>query len=209
MTTRGLLLLFGLAGCEPSPTPSPDTDAPTDDILSEGEVVFATTLGAIHLQLDPSAAPVTCTNFLGYVDAGFYDGDDGAQPTVFHRIVPGFVIQGGGLTEALQRKDTQSAIPNESDNGRRNTRGTLSMARLNDPDSATSQFFINLVDNPFLDATPGNTDGYAVFADVVIGMDVVDAIAAVRTQTTGQFSDVPVEPVVVLDVTRGPRGDAP
>ncbi|HET6584527.1 MAG TPA: peptidylprolyl isomerase [Nannocystaceae bacterium] len=115
-----------------------------------------------------------------------------------HRVVPGFVIQGGGLTEALATKATMPAIVNESGNGLTNVRGAISMARTMDPDSATSQFFVNLVDNPSLDEPPG----YAVFGAVVEGIEVVDAMAEVATQSVGQYDDVPVEPIVVLSVTR-------
>ena len=156
-------------------------------------VLLETTLGDIVLELDPELAPITVANFYGYVDSGFYDGSDGMGATTFHRVVAGFVIQGGGVTEAGALKPTMSAIVNESGNGLTNMRGTISMARTSDPDSATSQFFINLVDNPDLDAPPG----YAVFGQVVEGLDVVDAIGA--TPTT---SEVPDEPIVIMSATR-------
>jgi peptidyl-prolyl cis-trans isomerase A (cyclophilin A) len=188
---------------------APVEPAPLDDTLGIDEVLFSTSAGDIRIQLDAASAPVTSTNFLDYVDAGFYDGADGDGATVFHRIVPGFVVQGGGLTASLARKATAPSIVNESDNGLLNTRGTLSMARLSAENSATSQFFINLVDNPFLDASLGTSNGYAVFAEVVDGMDVVDAMATVATGSQGMLDDVPLEPIEVLDVTRGPRSDAP
>ena len=132
-------------------------------------VVFSTTLGEVTIELYPEKAPITVENFLAYVDAGFYDG------TVFHRVVPGFVIQGGGFTESMEQKSTRPPIKNEADNGLKNERGTLSMARTRDVNSGTSQFFINLIDNAFLDH--GTRDfGYAVFARVVVGMDVIDKI---------------------------------
>lgn len=156
-------------------------------------VRLQTTLGDIVLELDPVLAPITAANFFTYVEAGFYDGQDGLGATVFHRVIPGFVIQGGGLTEALSQKATMMPITNEFGNGLTNDRGTISMARTNDPNSATSQFFINLVDNDGLDDPPG----YAVFGAVTEGLDVVDAIAAVETNA----SDVPVVPVVIMSAT--------
>jgi peptidyl-prolyl cis-trans isomerase A (cyclophilin A) len=157
------------------------------------QVVFETTLGTIVIELDEDLAPITSANFIAYVEAGFYDGTDGLGATTFHRVIPGFVIQGGGLTEALQTKATMAPIVNEFGNGLLNARGTISMARTTDPDSATSQFFINLVDNGGLDVPPG----YAVFGEVVEGMEVVDAIAAVPTTTMGPYEDVPVDPISV------------
>ena len=152
-------------------------------------VIFSTSMGDITIELLSEEAPVTAKNFLDYVDAGFFDG------TIFHRVIPGFVIQGGGFTADMNQKPTRAPIKNEADNGVRNLRGTLSMARTSDINSATSQFFINLKDNAFLDH--GSRDfGYAVFGRVVEGMDVVDKIAAVKTGNRGPHSDVPVEPVV-------------
>ncbi|MDT8435380.1 MAG: peptidylprolyl isomerase [Gemmatimonadota bacterium] len=159
---------------------------------TEGPVVMMeTTEGTLRIELYPEEAPITVENFLAYVDSGFYDG------TVFHRIVPGFVIQGGGFTADMEQKETRDPITNESDNGLRNLRGTLSMARLPAAHTATSQFFVNLVDNPALDhgGRPGATWGYAVFGRVIEGMDVVDAIASAPTTTAGGMADVPVEPV--------------
>jgi peptidyl-prolyl cis-trans isomerase A (cyclophilin A) len=156
-------------------------------------VLFETTLGDIVIELDPELAPITVENFFAYVDAGFYDGSDGMGATTFHRVVAGFVIQGGGVTEAGGLKPTMSPIVNEFGNGLTNLRGTISMARTSDPDSATSQFFINLVDNPDLDIPPG----YAVFGQVVEGLDVVDAIGATPT-----MNEVPDEPIVIMAATR-------
>lgn len=156
---------------------------------------FQTTLGEFTVELDEESAPVTCRNFLRYVDDGFFDG------TVFHRVIPGFMIQGGGFTEAMKQKPTHGPIANEAGNGLRNRRGALAMARTNDPDSATAQFFVNLVDNAFLDQRPGNA-GYAVFGRVADGMDVVDRIAAVKTGRRGGHDDVPAEAVVIRQVRR-------
>ncbi len=154
-------------------------------------VIFETTLGNITMEMFPEEAPVTVENFLTYVRDGFYDG------TAFHRVIPGFVIQGGGMTKEMEQKSTRAPIKNEASNGLKNKRGSLSMARTQDVDSATSQFFINLEDNDFLDH--GERDyGYAVFAKVTEGMDVVDKIAAVKTGNCGYHQDVPVEPGVVL-----------
>ncbi len=153
-------------------------------------VVFETSHGVIKIEVDPAKAPVTAENFMRYVNEGFYSG------TIFHRVIPGFMIQGGGLDSQMSEKATNPAIKNEADNGLKNLRGTLSMARTQVKDSATSQFFINLQDNSFLDH--GARDfGYAVFAKVVEGMDVVDKIAAVKTGNHGHHADVPVEPVVI------------
>ena len=153
-------------------------------------VTFSTTLGDFTIELYPDRAPVTVENFLAYVDAGYYDG------TIFHRIIPGFVIQGGGFTPEMQEKKTSPPIVNEADNGLKNERGTLSMARTQVVDSATSQFFINLADNEFLDHSSRDF-GYAVFARVVDGMDVIDQIAEVPTGSRGGHDDVPQEPVVI------------
>lgn len=162
-------------------------------------VVFETTEGEIHIELFADDAPVSVENFLAYVDDGFYNG------TIFHRIIPGFVIQGGGFNEEMRQKPTRDPIVNEADNGRDNLRGTLSMARTQVRDSATSQFFVNLADNPFLDH--GERDfGYAVFGRVVEGMDVVDRIAAGPTGQRNGMPDVPVTPVVV-EATRRADGE--
>jgi peptidyl-prolyl cis-trans isomerase A (cyclophilin A) len=159
-------------------------------------VIFSTSLGDITIDLFHEQAPITVANFLQYVDDGFFDG------TIFHRVIPGFVIQGGGHTEDMRAKPTLSPIKNEAENGEKNLRGTLSMARTRDIDSATSQFFVNLKDNAMLDH--GSRDfGYAVFAKVSQGMDIVDKIAAVKTCTKGPYQDVPVEPVVILSARRG------
>lgn len=158
-------------------------------------VVFETSHGAVKVELLQDEAPVTVENFLRYVDEGFYAG------TIFHRVIPGFMIQGGGFDSQMDQKSTHPPIENEADNGLKNLRGTLSMARTQVKDSATSQFFINLQDNDFLDH--GTRDfGYAVFAKVVDGMDVVDNIAEVATGKHGPHSNVPIEPVVIESVCR-------
>ena len=154
---------------------------------------FETNLGRFTVELYEKEAPVTVANFLKYIDEGFFDG------TIFHRIVPGFVIQGGGFTEDMSQKKTQAPIKNEADNGLKNSRGTLSMARTNDINSATSQFFVNLKDNDFLDHSRGNF-GYAVFARVTEGMEVIDKIAAVETGRKKGFDDVPVDAVIMTSV---------
>ena len=158
-------------------------------------VVFETSHGEIHIEMYPEQAPVTVENFLQYVDDGFFND------TIFHRVMPGFVIQGGGFSPDMKQKSTRDPIQNEADNGLKNERGTLSMARTQDVNSATSQFFINLADNAFLDH--GTRDfGYAVFARVAEGMDVVDAIAKVKTGNSGFHQNVPVEPVVIASARR-------
>ena len=153
-------------------------------------VRFETSLGNFTVELDEESAPQSCRNFLRYVDDGFFDG------TIFHRVIPGFMIQAGGFTAEMKQKATHEPITNEADNGAKNRRGSIAMARTNDLHSATSQFFVNLVDNAFLDHRPGNF-GYAVFGRVAGGMDVIDRIAAVKTGRRAGHDDVPVEPVVV------------
>lgn len=153
-------------------------------------VRFETSLGDFTVEVDAESAPVSARNFLVYVDEGFFDG------TVFHRVIPGFMVQAGGFTADMRQKATRAPIENEADNGLRNTRGAIAMARTDDPDSATSQFFINLVDNAFLDRQPGNV-GYAVFGRVAAGMDVIDRIAKVRTGRRRGHDDVPAEAVVI------------
>lgn len=154
---------------------------------------FTTNLGVIDIELDPEHAPITCENFENYVKSGFYNG------TIFHRVIKGFMIQGGGVEPGMQQKPTNDPIKNEADNGLKNDKYTIAMARTNDPHSATAQFFINVADNDFLNHTAptGNGWGYAVFGKVVAGQDVVDQIARVRTGTRGWFGDVPVEDVVI------------
>ncbi len=160
-------------------------------------VKLETSMGVIVLELAPNRAPRTVDNFLQYVKDGFYDG------TVFHRVIKGFMIQGGGLTEAMERKPTREPIPNEADKGLKNRRGSIAMARTGDPDSATAQFFINTVDNHPLDYRDKTVQGwgYCVFGRVVQGMDVVDAIEAVETGRRAGYQDVPMETVVIQKAT--------
>jgi cyclophilin family peptidyl-prolyl cis-trans isomerase len=156
-------------------------------------VRLETTLGVIELELDAERAPISSENFLGYVRDGFYDG------LIFHRVIPTFMIQGGGFTPDMQQKQPRAPIQNEAANGLRNDRGTVAMARTSVVDSATAQFFINVVDNDFLNHRAPNPReyGYAVFGRVTAGMDVVDAIRNVPTGQQGPFRDVPRQPVVI------------
>jgi peptidyl-prolyl cis-trans isomerase B (cyclophilin B) len=159
-------------------------------------IVIKTTLGDIKIALNSDKAPNTAKNFLQYVKDGFYDG------TIFHRVIDGFMIQGGGFDAAMNQKGPQAAIENEADNGLKNTRGSLAMARTSDPHSATAQFFINVKDNDFLNfksKTPQGW-GYCVFAEVTEGMDIIDKIKAVKTTTKDGHQDVPVESVVINSV---------
>lgn len=164
-------------------------------------VEIQTNRGSIQLSLNEEKAPATVANFLRYVDEGFFDG------TIFHRIIAGFMIQGGGYTEQFERKSTAAAIKNEADNGLKNVRGSIAMARTNDPHSATAQFFINHMDNPSLDHRGPTLHGwgYTVFGEVTAGMDVVDAIATLPTGAAGPFrSDVPTSPVIIESIRRLP-----
>ena len=159
------------------------------------KVLLTTSLGEIEIELNAEKAPVSTANFLSYVDSGYYAG------TQFHRVIPGFMVQGGGFDASMQQKDTLAPIKNEADNGLHNVRGTLAMARTQVRDSATSQFFINHKDNAFLDN--GSRDfGYAVFGKVTRGMDVVDKIAQVPTANRGGHQNVPREPVLISEAKR-------
>ena len=157
---------------------------------------FTTNKGVFDVELNEAAAPKPCENFLQYVRSGFYNG------TIFHRVISGFMIQCGGFEPGLQQKETKAPIENEANNGLKNDKYTIAMARTNDPHSATSQFFINVADNDFLNHTSPTPRGwgYAVFGKVVAGTDVVDAIAAVRTASRSWYGDVPVEGVVMEKV---------
>ena len=154
---------------------------------------FITNHGNIDIELDFDKAPATAANFEQYAKDGFYNG------TIFHRVIPGFMIQGGGMESGMKEKDTREPIANEADNGLKNARGTIAMARTSDPHSASAQFFINLVDNHFLNHTSKTNAGwgYAVFGQVVAGMDIVDKIATVKTGRSGMHRDVPQEEVVI------------
>ena len=162
------------------------------------QIEIATTKGKIIIALDKQQAPATVANFLAYVDAEFYDG------TIFHRVIPGFMIQGGGFSADMQQKPTNTPVKNEADNKLKNDRGTIAMARTRDPHSATAQFFINVVNNDFLNykAKSAQGWGYAVFGKVISGMDVVDAIVKVPTSTRGRFKDVPSEAIIIESVRR-------
>ena len=206
----GAILLFGavifsISGCEKeqveqSTEPVKETKVEQAKQTPEQvplplKVKLETSKGDIIIELDEDKAPVTTQNFARYVKEGYYDG------LIFHRVIANFMIQGGGFTADIQRKQTHEPIINEAANGLRNDRGTLAMARTNDPHSATSQFFINHKNNDFLNYVEGKTAGYAVFGKVVEGMDVVDIIAAVQTTERAGMKDVPKEPVVIKSAT--------
>lgn len=160
------------------------------------QVQVDTNMGSFVLELNDKAAPKTVANFLTYVKSGFY------KNTLFHRVIPNFMIQGGGFVSGMDEKDTRAPIPIESRNGLSNARGTIAMARTNDPNSATSQFFINVKDNHFLNASASRDGyGYTVFGKVIAGMNTVDAIARVKTHSVGYFDDVPIRDVVIKKMT--------
>ncbi len=182
----GLTLVVMTIAASPTPVPK------------HPKVLMSTSLGDVTIELYPDKAPITVKNFLSYVDEGFYNG------TIFHRVVPKFVIQGGGFTKEMTQKKTKPPIKNEAGNGLTNTIGTLAMARTGMVDSATSQFFINLKDNSFLNhrgEAPAQF-GYAVFGKVVDGLEVVNKIAEVQTATKGAYQNVPVEAVVIKSISR-------
>ena len=185
----------------PAPTPAPKAaPAPFKTAVPAGPPVVAmqTNKGMIRIELFPDKAPKSVANFLAYVDDKFYDG------TIYHRVMPNYMIQGGGFTADMAEKNTRAPVDNESQGGESNARGTLAMARTNDPHSATGQFFINHANNRMLDfgARGANQWGYAVFGRVIEGMDVVDAIAATPTGNKGSYQNVPVENVVIESVRR-------
>lgn len=171
------------------------TAAESSSTAARPEVVLETTLGDIVLQLDPARSPITVSNFLQYVDAGHYDG------TIFHRVIPRFMVQAGGFTKDMKEKKTRDPIVNESKNRWHNERGTVAMARTNDPDSATAQFFINVKMNLSLDYR-GGQPGYTVFAQVIDGMATVDAIVYQPTTTVGPHADVPIDPIMITRARR-------
>jgi cyclophilin family peptidyl-prolyl cis-trans isomerase len=197
------LLTGGVATAEtagagtPSPEPAEAQEASAAAPPASNRVVIVTTRGDITLELFPEKSPKTVENFLQYVEDGFYEG------TIFHRVINSFMIQGGGFDKEYNKRETRDPVPNEADNGLANKRGTIAMARTMDPHSATAQFFINHKDNPALDhRNKGAGWGYAVFGQVVDGMDVVDAIATTRTGPGGPFrKDAPQEMVVIERVT--------
>jgi cyclophilin family peptidyl-prolyl cis-trans isomerase len=201
-----LVLICGCEKEEPQTKEAPvvQEEIETIDIEPERNVVenknprvkLETSMGDIVIELNAEAAPITVKNFLEYVESDFFDG------LIFHRVIKDFMIQGGGFTADMQRKQTNAPIKNEASNGLKNDRGTIAMARTNDPDSATSQFFINHKDNNFLNYTGAANPGYAVFGKTVEGMDVVDKIAVVPTTTLpNDMKDVPVEPVIIKSAT--------
>lgn len=181
-----LLALVALHGCSPQIDKSIEPE--------NQNVRMTTSLGVIELELDAKRAPRTVANFISYVDSGFYDG------TIFHRVIPGFMIQGGGLVPGMKEKRTDKKINNEADNGLKNVTGTIAMARTPDPHSASAQFFINTHDNVRLDHRDKSTQGwgYAVFGRVTKGMDVVKKIEAVQTGNAGMHQNVPVKDIVIL-----------
>ena len=187
MSVLALALLVAQAAPPSAATPRPTPKGP---LVALEVVQSRAPLGTITIALDKEKAPVTVENFLKYVRAGHYDG------TVFHRVIPNFMIQGGNMTPELEERQTQAAIVNEAKNGLRNSRGTIAMARTTDPNSATDQFFINLRDNHRLDYGISGA-GYAVFGEVVDGMDVVDTIAGVPTTTRGSHQNVPQVSVII------------
>jgi len=175
-------------------TPSAQAQSATTEEPQLPEVRVVTNLGAFELQLRPDVAPETVKNFLEYVRSGFYEG------TIFHRVIPGFMVQGGGFTESLNRKQTRAPIPLEASPTLPNLRGTIAMARTMAPDSATSQFFINLVDNHPLNAGVRGP-GYTVFGKVTQGMGVIDSIANIRTGQSRGMRDVPLDPIIIESMT--------
>jgi peptidyl-prolyl cis-trans isomerase A (cyclophilin A) len=186
-----LLLVLAQVVSAPVPTPQP-RPVPTGPV-----VVLETTLGTIRIALYQAQAPLSVDNFMKYVRARHYDG------TLLHRVIPGFMVQGGGFTPDMKEKPTRPPVKNEARNGLRNSRGTVAMARTGDPDSATSQFFVNVRDNHRLDFGIGGA-GYAVFGEVVEGMEVVDKIVAVPTTTRGDaFHDIPVTPIYLKTAREG------
>ncbi|MFN3786335.1 MAG: peptidylprolyl isomerase [Thiothrix sp.] len=193
-----MLSLVSASGCYADDKAADKTAGQSTSGGNMSTILIETTKGNIKVALDAAAAPKTVENILAYVKEGFYDG------TIFHRVIPGFMIQGGGFTETMREKaDKRPPVQNEADNGLKNERGTIAMARTNDPHSASSQFFINVANNDFLNfrsKTPQGW-GYAVFGKVTEGMDVVDAIVGVKTGNFGPHSDVPVEPVVIKKVS--------
>ena len=199
-------LLLGVSGCGASePGKQTVSTAPAPGQPPNPRVLIETSKGNITVELFPKNAPQSAGNFINYVKTGFYDG------LVFHRVIPGFMIQGGGMTPDMAEKPKNAPIQNEADNGLKNLRGTLAMARTGEPHSASSQFFINVADNAFLNHRGKSFEGwgYAVFGQVVDGMDVVDAIVAVPRGRRGPYDDVPNEPVVMKRVTLLPQAATP
>jgi cyclophilin family peptidyl-prolyl cis-trans isomerase len=208
LAALGLVVTIGCGGGSPPPpaeeskeAPAPAEEKPAAETAAtpastNPRVEMRTSLGTMKIELYPDKAPKTVENFLQYAREGFYDG------TVFHRVISGFMIQGGGFTPDMSEKETRAPIENEASNGLKNVRGSLAMARTGDPHSASSQFFINTVDNPFLDFTAETVQGYgyAVFGQVVEGLETLDAIKKVSTGSRDGYDDVPMSPVVIESV---------
>jgi len=189
-TLAALVLTFaGLTGINQAQEKTPVSEA------KPVKVTLETSKGSIEIELDAAKAPISVANFVGYAKKGFYDG------LIFHRVIPGFMVQGGGFTPDMQQKSPGATIAIESKNGLKNDRGTLAMARTSDPNSATSQFFINVKDNANLDYPSFDGHGYAVFGKVTKGMDIVDVIVAVPTTRKGGHGDVPVDPITITKAT--------
>jgi cyclophilin family peptidyl-prolyl cis-trans isomerase len=165
------------------------------NLIAGTKVTLETTLGDIQLELNDEKAPLSTANFLNYVENGHYDG------LIFHRVIPGFMVQAGGMDAQMKERATGKPIANESDNGLSNARGTIAMARTQNPNSATAQFYINTVNNNFLDGAPGRA-GYAVFGKVIAGMDTVDKISAVETGSVSYYRDVPIQPIIIKHAVR-------
>jgi cyclophilin family peptidyl-prolyl cis-trans isomerase len=185
--TLGMASLFNASAQEAKPATETKTETKSDTV----KITIETTKGTIELELDGAAAPISTKNFVSYVKKGHFDG------TIFHRVIPGFMIQGGGFTADMNQKPVDAPIKNEATNGLKNLRGAICMARTSVVDSATSQFFINVKDNDFLNYSGPSNYGYAVFGKVTKGMDVVDAIVSVPTTRKGPHSDVPVDPISI------------
>ena len=199
-----LAALFLLALAQTPSTPpdstlaAPRKPVPSPAAAKGSVVVLETSMGRIKISLNAAKAPLTVENFIRYVKAGHYDG------TIFHRVIPSFMIQAGGFDTDMKERPTRAPIKNESKNGLRNLRGTIAMARTEDPHSATAQFFINLKDNAALDFGVAPGWGYAVFGEVLEGMDVVDKIASVPTTSRGSYQDVPAKPVIITSARVAP-----
>ncbi len=185
--TLGMASLITASAQEAKPATETKTETKSETV----KITFETTKGTIELELDGAAAPISTKNFVSYVKKGHFDG------TIFHRVIPNFMIQGGGFTADMNQKPTDAQIKNEATNGLKNVRGAICMARTSVVDSATSQFFINVKDNDFLNYSGPSNYGYAVFGKVTKGMDVVDAIVSVPTTNKGGHGDVPVEPITI------------
>lgn len=184
----------GVGEKKEAPHPEPKEPKPAEAEVKTVQVLLTTSKGEILLELNKEKAPISVENFLSYTQEKYYD------ETIFHRVIPGFMVQGGGMTKDMTKKKTKKPIKNEGSNGLSNARGTIAMARTGDPDSATSQFFINVADNTNLDYKSPQSPGYAVFGKVIKGMDVADAIVSVKTTRKKGMGNVPVEPIIIKSV---------